>query len=440
MFAPLSRFSANSGSRRLFASAQMSSSECWSTLGLRSGSSEEQVKQAYRKLAKTHHPDLGGSTDQFVRIQRAYENLLDSGDTGNSTGSSSASSQKGSSSGSQYWRSWDTGSSWWTGGGSPKYSADQDFDAEFEEQWRRFTSEKRKEKGRRFRAKSAGTSQEAEEQRDSNSESNTFKERGRRARKSAKPTDLPGRLKLSSVDSKPPSTVCGEFVRISNFNGRACYSNSSAFLFWSSKNKDWKLAALLKDDGNCIAFNDKAHPSLDFPLVSGQPARWMVWNERSKRYLPAKLLAEFVEEDFSSWSVEELRSALLSMGLSTQADQCCEKPQLVELMTLYRHLYCGRHESRSSASDSIPEGQFRLCSRQRHDGVVQAPPVLSDRCKVGKNRVDNYTGSVEGIEQWLMKNGDRRRFYGVYDSDKNYCFGLIWKNNKSWARAGHHDW
>lgn len=36
----------------------------------------EVIKQAYRQLAKQHHPDLGGNVEQFQRVQQAYEQLL----------------------------------------------------------------------------------------------------------------------------------------------------------------------------------------------------------------------------------------------------------------------------------------------------------------------------------------------------------------------------
>ncbi len=37
----------------------------------------ERVKKAYRRQAKRHHPDLGGSAKLFRRLQIAYEELLD---------------------------------------------------------------------------------------------------------------------------------------------------------------------------------------------------------------------------------------------------------------------------------------------------------------------------------------------------------------------------
>lgn len=37
---------------------------------------EDRIKQAYRRQAKRHHPDIGGNTQAFIKIQEAYECLL----------------------------------------------------------------------------------------------------------------------------------------------------------------------------------------------------------------------------------------------------------------------------------------------------------------------------------------------------------------------------
>lgn len=49
----------------------------YSILGVDSGSTIEQIKSAYRKLAKTVHPDLGGDPTRFRDIREAYETLCD---------------------------------------------------------------------------------------------------------------------------------------------------------------------------------------------------------------------------------------------------------------------------------------------------------------------------------------------------------------------------
>lgn len=36
-----------------------------------------EIRRAYHRLAKLHHPDRGGSVRDFVRVRRAYEELLD---------------------------------------------------------------------------------------------------------------------------------------------------------------------------------------------------------------------------------------------------------------------------------------------------------------------------------------------------------------------------
>jgi hypothetical protein len=46
------------------------------TLGLKAGASPEQIKSAYRRLARQHHPDCGGDPERFKELQRAYERAL----------------------------------------------------------------------------------------------------------------------------------------------------------------------------------------------------------------------------------------------------------------------------------------------------------------------------------------------------------------------------
>jgi len=38
--------------------------------------SEADIKKAYRKLCLVHHPDKGGSNDEFIKINNAYNELL----------------------------------------------------------------------------------------------------------------------------------------------------------------------------------------------------------------------------------------------------------------------------------------------------------------------------------------------------------------------------
>lgn len=45
-------------------------------LGLDPGASPAAIKRAYRRLAKAHHPDLGGDAEAFRRLDAAYRSLL----------------------------------------------------------------------------------------------------------------------------------------------------------------------------------------------------------------------------------------------------------------------------------------------------------------------------------------------------------------------------
>jgi len=46
-------------------------------LGVQEGASDDDVKKAYRKLAKEHHPDKGGDDAKFKEIAEAYDILSD---------------------------------------------------------------------------------------------------------------------------------------------------------------------------------------------------------------------------------------------------------------------------------------------------------------------------------------------------------------------------
>jgi DnaJ-class molecular chaperone len=49
----------------------------YETLGVANSATPEEIKSAYRKLAKQHHPDLGGDVTRFQQISEAYETLAD---------------------------------------------------------------------------------------------------------------------------------------------------------------------------------------------------------------------------------------------------------------------------------------------------------------------------------------------------------------------------
>jgi DnaJ-domain-containing protein 1 len=49
----------------------------WEILGVEQTATKEAVRNAYRALAKIHHPDAGGNQDDFKRLRRAYEQAMD---------------------------------------------------------------------------------------------------------------------------------------------------------------------------------------------------------------------------------------------------------------------------------------------------------------------------------------------------------------------------
>lgn len=47
----------------------------YETLGINKNASQDDIKNAYRKLARENHPDKGGNKEEFQKIQEAYDSL-----------------------------------------------------------------------------------------------------------------------------------------------------------------------------------------------------------------------------------------------------------------------------------------------------------------------------------------------------------------------------
>jgi molecular chaperone DnaJ len=56
----------------------MAKKDYYEVLGVEKSASADELKKAYRKLAKQHHPDKGGDEETFKEIQEAYDVLSDS--------------------------------------------------------------------------------------------------------------------------------------------------------------------------------------------------------------------------------------------------------------------------------------------------------------------------------------------------------------------------
>ncbi len=48
----------------------------WQVLGVGPDADESAIRNAYRALARVHHPDAGGNPEEFGRLQEAYRDAL----------------------------------------------------------------------------------------------------------------------------------------------------------------------------------------------------------------------------------------------------------------------------------------------------------------------------------------------------------------------------
>ena len=53
------------------------STNWWEILGIKKESDKKEIKNAYKSMARIHHPDLGGDIEQFKKIREAYDKALE---------------------------------------------------------------------------------------------------------------------------------------------------------------------------------------------------------------------------------------------------------------------------------------------------------------------------------------------------------------------------
>lgn len=54
------------------------STNWWEILGISKESNKKEMINAYRSMAKVHHPDSGGDSEQFQKIRKAYDEAIGS--------------------------------------------------------------------------------------------------------------------------------------------------------------------------------------------------------------------------------------------------------------------------------------------------------------------------------------------------------------------------
>lgn len=52
------------------------STNWWEILGTNKEATKQDIINAYKSMAKVHHPDVGGSSEQFRKIRKAYEEAI----------------------------------------------------------------------------------------------------------------------------------------------------------------------------------------------------------------------------------------------------------------------------------------------------------------------------------------------------------------------------
>ena len=57
----------------------MNNENYYQVLGVNENASNEEIRKAYRKLAKEYHPDAGGNEETIKKISIAYDTLGDEG-------------------------------------------------------------------------------------------------------------------------------------------------------------------------------------------------------------------------------------------------------------------------------------------------------------------------------------------------------------------------
>lgn len=54
------------------------STNWWEILGINKDATKQEIINGYKAMAKIHHPDAGGSSEQFQRVRKAYEEAIKS--------------------------------------------------------------------------------------------------------------------------------------------------------------------------------------------------------------------------------------------------------------------------------------------------------------------------------------------------------------------------